>query len=220
MEVIRFTEILIFLLFSMFQVFTSLFSLYFLGNVIGLEISFNFSNFVLFSVFFWLYLFMFYNIFTRLYPMPKGVIHKNTRAEKIYNLYVLFSLIYMNPLIFSNICPVPFRRKLYQIFGAKIGFNTYPSGIILDPYFVELGDFTIVGFNSLICPHTLVTGLLSHEPIKIGSRVTISVGVTIYGGTTIEDGARVLAHAVVNPNTFISSGEVWGGIPAKCIQKN
>ena len=38
-------------------------------------------------------------------------------------------------------------------------------------------------------------------------------------GVTIEDNALVATGAIVTKGTHISSGEVWAGVPAKCIKK-
>ncbi|MCB0390433.1 MAG: hypothetical protein KDD58_04040 [Bdellovibrionales bacterium] len=220
MKVIRFHEILSFFFLVSIAILSSFFTLKLLESYFSVTTKLDFINVSIFIFTFMTYTFAIYNFILWRLPLPTGLIPNQKRLNWIYHLHTLYFLLFFQPLIISNICPVPFRRKFYQLLGAKLGFNSYPAGIILDPQFVEIGDYCIIGFNSLICPHILTVGNIAHEKVNIGNNVTISVGVTIYGGTTIENGAKVLPHAVVNPHTYIKAGEVWGGIPARKIKES
>ncbi len=105
-------------------------------------------------------------------------------------------------------------RLVYQALGARLGKNTYSSGIILDPKFVELGDDCIVGQFALIVPHVIEGTRLAHYPIHIGNNVTIGAHAVILSDVRIGDNAIVATGAVVKKGTRIGSGEVWGGVPA------
>ena len=151
------------------------------------------------------------------FPLPVGEIAEGSRAEFVYHVYLLFFLILFYPVIRSGFMPVPLMRLFYQALGAKLGPNTYSSGLLLDPPFVEFGSNCIVGQFALIVPHVIEGTKLAHYPIKAGNNVTIGAGATVLSGVTIGDGAIVSTGAVVSKGTIIGAGEVWGGIPARLI---
>lgn len=158
-----------------------------------------------------------FRLFLRAFPLYEGEIASNSGQEFVYHVYLLFFLILFYPVVRSGFVPVPLMRLFLQALGAKMGANTYSSGIILDPIFVELGDNTLVGQFALIVPHVIEGQKLAHHRIRIGSNVTIGAGATVLSGVTIGDYAIVSTGAVVTKGTQIGQGEVWGGVPAKRI---
>lgn len=158
-----------------------------------------------------------FRAFTALFPLPVGEIPEGSRAEFVYHVYLLFFLILFYPVIRSGFVPVPVMRLFYQALGAKLGANTYSSGLLLDPQFVEFGSNCIVGQYALIVPHVIEGAKLAHYPIKAGDNVTIGAGATVLSGVTIGNDAIVSTGAVVPKGTVIGDGEIWGGVPAKLI---
>ena len=158
-----------------------------------------------------------FRLFITWFPLPVGEIAEGSRGEFVYHVYLLFFLILFYPVIRSGFVPVPLMRLFYQALGAKLGANTYSSGLLLDPPFVELGSNCIVGQYALIVPHVIEGSKLAHYPIKVGDNVTIGAGATVLSGTTIGDDAIVSTGAVVAKGTVIGEGEIWGGVPAKLI---
>lgn len=92
---------------------------------------------------------------------------------------------------------------------------------------ITIGDYTFAGMNV-----SLLAG--SHDPrlvglprrdselkdgcdIVIGKGVWLASGCTILGPVNIEDNAVIAAGAVVVPGTYVKAGEIYGGIPARCI---
>ena len=55
-------------------------------------------------------------------------------------------------------------------------------------------------------------------PVNIGKDALIGMGSVIQPGCVIGEGAIVASRAVVPKWTNIPAGEVWGGIPARCIR--
>ena len=127
-------------------------------------------------------------------------------------------MVYFYPFILSGIIPVPYRRMMYKLLGAKIDSNTYPSGILFDPIFISIGKNGIIGAGSMLIPHALEGDRLAHYRISIGDNVTIGVNSTVLGGSKIGDNAIIAAHSLVPKNTIINNGEVWAGTPAKRIK--
>jgi len=159
-----------------------------------------------------------YRLFLWLLPLPEGEIPRGSRSEFIYHVYLLFFLVLFYPLMRSGAVPVPILRLIYLALGARLGENTYSSGIILDPIFVEIGSNSIVGQFALLVPHVIEGDKLAHYPIRIGNDVTIGAHSCVLAGVTIGDGAIVATGAVVSKGTRIGPGEVWGGVPARRLK--
>lgn len=158
-----------------------------------------------------------FRAFLLLFPLRTGEIPEGSQQEFVYHVYLLFYLILFYPILRSGFIPVPIMRLVYLGLGAKLGENTYSSGIILDAQFVEIGSNSIVGQYALLIPHVIEGSKLAHYPIRMGKNVTIGAGATVLSGVTIGDGAIVSTGAVVTKGTRIDAGEIWGGIPAKLI---
>jgi acetyltransferase-like isoleucine patch superfamily enzyme len=156
-----------------------------------------------------------FRLFCGVFPLPEGDIAAGSTAEFRYHVYLLFFLIVFYPVMFSMILPVPLMRIFYQLLGARLGPNTYPGGVVMDPPFVTIGSNTIVGQGALIVPHVIEGSRLAHRRINIGNDVTIGGRAVVLSGCSIGDGATVAIGAVVSKGTVIGAGEVWGGIPAR-----
>lgn len=166
----------------------------------------------------YLFAIIMYRIFLSVTPIREGEIEENSRDELIYNVYLLFYLILFFPLLRSNAIPVPFMRLLLRALGARMGKNSYSSGIIFDPPFVEIGDNTLIGQSALLIPHITEGKKLGHYRIRIGNNVTVGAHAVVLAGVTIEDSAIVGVGAVVPKGTHIGAREVWGGVPARKIK--
>lgn len=162
---------------------------------------------------------MFYRlIFLKFMPLRTGEIKEESHDEFVYHIYLMFLLILFYPIMRSGFFPVPFMRLFYLALGAKLGENTYSAGIIYDPFFVQVGNNTLIGQSALLIPHVIEGGKLAHYPIVLGNNVTIGAHSVIMSNVIIEDEAIVSVGAVVTKNTHIGNGEVWGGVPAKRIR--
>ena len=160
-----------------------------------------------------------YRLFLTAMPLPEGEIPENSRAEFVYHIYVLFYLIFFNSIMRSGTPPIPFMRLIYLFLGARLGHNTYSSGLIYDPLFVQVGNDSVIGESALLVPHVIEGARLAHYPIHIGNHVTIGAHAVVLAGAMIDDDAIVSAGAVVTKDTHIGPGEVWGGVPAKLLKR-
>jgi len=168
-------------------------------------------------VLFYTSLFSLHRMQLGLFPIPEGPIQYESWQRVNYDVYVLTYLLFFNPLIRSFTLPLPLMRPIYQALGAKLGPNTFPSGILYDPSLITIGSNAIIGDNSIFVPHILEAGQLAHKPIILGNNVTIGMRAIILSGTVIEDNAVVAAGSVMKKDTHIGAGEVWAGVPAKRI---
>jgi len=139
------------------------------------------------------------------------------------------------------------KSNYIRIQGGKVGKNvTFYPGIKINPASnivignhvdlawgvlittkdgVEIGDRTLVGYNSMIFSANHVIppdkGRIfdsghDKKPVSIGKDVWIGAGCIILPGVTIGDGAVIAAGSVVNKN--VESFSVVGGNPAKVIK--
>ncbi|OQW74681.1 MAG: transferase [Proteobacteria bacterium ST_bin11] len=218
MRKINLLQILIFLiLFSIISVCTLittplLFDHFGLGDFRGVIL------FITGFIVFYIFALLTFRAFLWATPLQAGEIAKDSRQEFVYHVYLLFFLIIFYPIMRSGAVPLPIMRLVYQALGAKLGDNTYSSGIILDPQFVQVGANSLIGQYALLVPHALENERLGHYPISIGNNVTIGAHAVVLAGCTIEDNALVATGAVVTKGTHIANGEVWGGVPAKKLR--
>ena len=166
----------------------------------------------------YLYGILVHRIFLLLMPLREGNIGAGSRQEFVYQVYVLFYLIFFNSLLRSGIIPIPVMRVVYLLLGARLGKNTYSSGMILDPLFVSIGANSIVGEAALLVPHVIEGGTLGLYRIAIGDNVTIGAHAVILSGVTIGDNVIIAANSLVSKGTRINSGEVWVGSPARRLR--
>ena len=113
-----------------------------------------------------------------------------------------------------------FKRFLYRLLGAKIGKNvSFGLGVTLDIFFidlVEIGDNTVIGYNSTILCHEFLVPELRKGKVVIGKNVMIGANSTILAGVTIGDNASVSAMSLVNRD--VSDGECVQGVPIRSVQ--
>ncbi|MCP2009403.1 acyltransferase [Duganella violaceipulchra] len=166
----------------------------------------------------YLYGLLIFRLFLWAQPLHDGNIEFGSRQEFIYQVYVLFYLILFNSLIRGGMIPIPIMRLIYLALGARLGANTYSSGIIYDPSFVTIGANSVIGETALLVPHVIEGDTLGHYFITIGDHVTIGAHAVVLSGVTIGDNAIVAANSLVAKGTRIGSGEVWGGSPARRLK--
>lgn len=167
----------------------------------------------------YLYAFAVYRLFLVVMPLQGGDIVEGSKEEFAAQINILFYLILFNSLIRTHFLPVPLLRLVYLALGARLGHNTYSAGAILDPPLTSIGDNCIIGHNAVLFSHAIEGRRLSLAAIHIGNNVTIGATAVVMSGVTIGDGAIVSAGAVVTKGSCIGTGEVWGGVPAKLLQR-
>jgi acetyltransferase-like isoleucine patch superfamily enzyme len=107
----------------------------------------------------------------------------------------------------------------YRLMGAKIGKGAQlNTDNINDAGMVTLGAGVVMGGHATINAHLTEKGELVLSPVKVGDGVLLGSGSIVQPGCVIGEGAVIASRAVVPKWTNIPPGEVWGGIPAKCIR--
>ena len=170
------------------------------------------------TLFVYIFAIIVYRCGLRLMPLPAGEYENDSIDEFVYHVYLLFFLLLFYPVMRSGLIPVPIMRVFYLGLGARLGDNTYSSGIIFDPIFVELGANCIVGQSALIIPHVIEGDRLAMYPVRMGNNVTIGANAIVMADVVIGDNVIVAAGAIVGKGTRIGSGEFWGGVPARRLK--
>jgi acetyltransferase-like isoleucine patch superfamily enzyme len=152
------------------------------------------------------------------FPQKDGTyILDQQRMAVVWKLQGFLYVFNLGLFINSQLIPVNMRALVFSMLGARIGRNVMIGGKILEPTMIEIGDYTILGEDSLLTAHAKAGGRVDLGRIKIGKGVTIGVKAVVMPGVEIEDNAIVGAGSVVTKGTRIPGGEIWAGIPARKI---
>lgn len=168
-------------------------------------------------VLFYLVAFVVYRIFLRLMPLPTGYLVEGSRGEFAAQVNILFYLVLFNFLIRTHFLPFPVLRLVHLALGARLGPNTF-GGVLLDPPLTTVGANCIIGHDAVIFAHAIEGRRFALDPVVIGNDVTVGALAIVMAGVVIGDKAVVSAGAVVVKGTQIGAGEVWGGVPARCLR--
>lgn len=109
---------------------------------------------------------------------------------------------------------------LYRMMGIRVGSNvSIALEVTMDVFFpqlIEIGDNTIIGYNTTILCHEFLIKEYVTGPVVIGRDVMVGANTTILPGVTIANGSVVSAHSLVNSDI---KGFV-GGVPARPLDRN
>jgi acetyltransferase-like isoleucine patch superfamily enzyme len=109
---------------------------------------------------------------------------------------------------------------LYRRIGVRVGkevsFGLESTLDVFFPELIEVGDNTIVGYNTSILAHEFLVNELRVGEVKIGKNVTIGANCTILPGVNIGDNSTISAHSLVNAD--VPSNVLAGGVPARVIR--
>jgi non-ribosomal peptide synthetase-like protein len=112
----------------------------------------------------------------------------------------------------------PFLPLYHRLMGMKVGrrvqFNT---AVVADQNLIEVGDDSVVGGDVTLVCHSAEAGELVIAPVRIGRRVTLGLMAVVMPGCELGDDSVLAAGAVLAKGTTVGPGEVWGGVPARCL---
>lgn len=133
---------------------------------------------------------------------------KAVSPAKVIVNYILMYLARISPSL-------SLKLVLYRLMGITIGRNvSIALEVTMDIFFpqlIEIGDNTIIGYNTTILCHEFLIHEYVTGPVIIGNNVMVGANTTILPGVRIADGSVVSAHSLVN--TDIQG--FAGGVPAK-----
>ena len=149
-------------------------------------------------------------------------------ANSLWQIYRTVSLfkVMKNFIVIQIARYTPFlswKNWLYKTFlNMKVGKHTAFALMVMPdtmfPELIEVGDNTIIGYNSTILAHEYLINEYRLGKVKIGSNVLIGANTTILPGVTIGDRAIISAATLVHKN--VPAGAFVGGNPMQIIKEN
>lgn len=154
--------------------------------------------------------------------------YKVKGANSLWQIYRTVSLfkVMKNFIVIQIARYTPFlswKNWLYKTFlNMKVGKHTAFALMVMPdtmfPELIEVGDNTIIGYNSTILAHEYLINEYRLGKVKIGSNVLIGANTTILPGVTIGDRAIISAATLVHKN--VPAGAFVGGNPMQIIKEN
>ncbi|MFS0577210.1 acyltransferase [Sporosarcina sp. 179-K 3D1 HS] len=140
-------------------------------------------------------------------------IYKTVSFLKVAKNFIVIQLARYTPFL-------PVKNFLYRTFlkmkvGQKTSFALMVMPDIMFPERIQVGDNSIIGFNTTILAHEYLIDEYRIGDVIIGDNVLIGANTTILPGVKIGDGAIVSAASLVNSD--IPPGVFAGGNPVKII---
>ncbi|MUT64959.1 DapH/DapD/GlmU-related protein [Paenibacillus sp. NEAU-GSW1] len=123
----------------------------------------------------------------------------------------------------ARYCPsLPIKNWIYRrMLGMKVGRHTaFALMVMVDVFFperIEVGDNTIIGYNTTILTHEYLIREYRIGRVRIGSNVMIGANTTILPGVTIGDHAVVAAGSVVYKD--VPAHAFVGGNPLRDLRR-
>lgn len=112
------------------------------------------------------------------------------------------------------------KNAMYRLLGMKVGrdvaFGLMAMVDVFWPELIEVGDNSIIGYNTVLLAHEFLIDEYRIGPVVIGRNVMIGANCTILPGVVIGDGAVISAHSLVNRD--VPPGAVVGGVPARPLR--
>ncbi|WP_172372959.1 acyltransferase [Sporosarcina jiandibaonis] len=140
-------------------------------------------------------------------------IYKTVSFFKVAKNFIIIQLSRYTPFIsFKNFL---FRTFLKMKVGEKTSFALMVMPDVMFPERIQVGDNSIIGYNTTILAHEYLIDEYRIGDVVIGKDVLIGANSTILPGVEIGDGAIVSAATLVNRD--IPPGVFAGGNPVKII---
>lgn len=113
------------------------------------------------------------------------------------------------------------KLSYFKLLGMKIGKNSLVGGVIKDPCLTEFGDNVTMGEYAIIYGHihNMQQGTIYMDKIQVGNNCVIGAGAIIMPGVVLQDDVIVAAGALVPKGQILRRGKMYGGVPAKEINK-
>lgn len=198
----------------------SVFFAYLLAEIFN---SFFYIKNLLLSIFFFIMVYgaasIFYvGLLNRIYPLVEGTFEMDHVQFTLWKHHAIIGEFGRSALQLFFF-PVFLWPLLYSLLGAKIGKFVAIGGTVTDPLLTEIGDYAILGQDSVLASHTMVSNQFFLQKIMVGKRATVGINAVIMPGVQIGENSVVAPGAVVTMGTKIPSNEYWGGVPARFIKK-
>ena len=148
--------------------------------------------------------------------------HEYSFRNKSICKWTLICVLYTPFRKFLEIFPLGrFAQSYLRLLGMKIGENSLVGGVIKDPCLTEFGKNVTMGEYAIIYSHihNMQDETIFMDTVRVGNNCVIGAGAIIMPGAILEDDVVVAAGALVTKGQVLVKGKIYGGIPAKELQK-
>lgn len=155
---------------------------------------------------------------TERFPSKHGAnslwhIYKTVSFFKVAKNFIVIQIARYTP--FLSVKNMLYRTFLRMKIGKQTSFALMVFPDVMFPERIQVGDNSIIGFNTTILAHEYLIEEYRIGDVVIGSNVLIGANTTILPGVEIGDGAIVSAASLVNRD--IPAGAFAGGNPVRII---
>lgn len=171
---------------------------------------------VIFMLLYGLLTFLYLRVLNHFLPLEAGsylMSHSQFTLWKHHAVVGDFGRMTIRPLF-----PVFLWALYYKVTGAKIGRGVAVGGSIADPILTILDDYAVLGQDSLVVSHSMVSNYFFLRPVVIGRNATVGIKTVIMPGVEIGENSIVGPGSIVPMDTIIPPNEFWEGTPAKKIR--
>ena len=111
-----------------------------------------------------------------------------------------------------------FLPGLLSLYGCNIGKNVVINTNLANCYhFLDVGDNTVINFNTSITTSTVEKGIFRLRRVVIGRHVDIGARCSISPGATLGDLVVLEPLTGISAGATVGSGERWGGAPGNFL---
>ncbi|XKK22027.1 acetyltransferase [Bacillus sp. A17A.1] len=154
---------------------------------------------------------------TTRYPVSGGNslwnVYKTVSFWKVMKNFIIIQIARYTP--FLSVKNWLYRTFLRMKVGKKTSFALMVMPDIMFPEKINVGENSIIGYNTTLLAHEYLIREYRLGEIIIGNEVMIGANVTILPGVKIGDGATVSAGTLVHRD--VPSGAFVGGNPMRII---
>jgi len=137
--------------------------------------------------------------------------------DKDYFYWNLRNIIKKWPLFIAASNPFPWfkNRFVLRCFGVKIGKHSICDNCWISSEFVEIGENSIIGMNSVLISFGIEQDKFIIKKIMVGNDVIIGAKCVVLPGTKIKNAAKLSAHSYTDYDSILEEDKVYLGHPAK-----
>jgi acetyltransferase-like isoleucine patch superfamily enzyme len=141
-------------------------------------------------------------------------VYKTVSFWKVVKNFIVIQIARYTP--FLGVKNWLYRTFLRMKVGKKTSFALMVVPDVMFPELIEVGDNSIIGYNTTILAHEYLIKEYRLGQVIIGNEVMIGANSTILPGVTIGDGAIVAAGTIVHKD--VPPGAFVGGNPMRIIK--
>lgn len=140
-------------------------------------------------------------------------IYRTVSFFKVAKNFIFIQLARYTP--FVSVKNVIYRVFLHMKVGKQTAFALMVMPDVMFPERIQVGNNTIIGFNTTLLAHEYLIDEYRIGDVIIGDRVMIGANTTVLPGVTIGNDAIISAASLVNCD--IPEGAFAGGNPIRII---